>query len=357
MEKVSLKEMMNKVLNNGWHIRTTAISVDDRCLKTTMIMEVVFGNKANKRKQLRNLIVDLLNSSEKDKLEINKLFDFLDIQRLKHVLICYLYGCYFYKTENFVKTNIDRSINGIWTNSEGRSDESKFLLSWLLISLFHDIGYSMEQNDKRNENVFEEYKVEELLELDCQIEKYIPFFGKDIPECYENSPVKYDTYRKISGIAKHKDPTFDHGIYGGIMLKKSLDKHNESHEYYMPKQFYDHLAWVIICHNMWFAHDDNMQYMYKTIGLDNLCVDKRDYRITIKKAPLLWLLSVVDNIETTKRHVPLKKMNNIYVNKLTEDKVEMYIDEDLSDRKVKKYYSTIQGLNDWLISANVISGV
>ena len=264
MRNITLEQIIETVLNKGnedWYIRGEC-SQDNSCLQSDNIRNAILNDTSKNSENLSAIIVSLLQSSSKDTLPINNLFDCLTRERLRHTLLCYIFGCFLYKSEPEVKDNIEAFLSEIW-KSKGRSPQSKFLLTWLLICLFHDIGYAIEMNTVNAVPLNNEPQCElfaDILDENGKMVNLLPSFPDIFPHCYKNIPIKYDRYRKMYGIIKNGKPLFDHGIYGGILLKKALEEMPD--KYGMPEKYYEYIAWVIMCHNMWFAQDKNTKYVY-----------------------------------------------------------------------------------------------
>ncbi|MDY6325991.1 MAG: hypothetical protein SPL47_01565 [Bacteroidales bacterium] len=359
MENTTLKKILDSVLSKkhkNWIFRDSS-KIDSINEIFNRIKRIVFNKQAVSKNTVIDVIKKLLESSEKDELNIDYLFNYLDNRRLRHSLICYLYGCYIYNNISSVKKNVDESIGYFWSNSN-RSSCSKFLLSWMLICLFHDIGYSVEKEDNIKRLLpNDDFRIEDILFLENrnQLTNFLPQFPeKYIPKCYENTIVKYDVYRKIRNLIIEDRTIFDHGIYGGISLSESLKNHNFQHDNYMPQQYYGYLSWVVIVHNIWFAYEEYCQFIYSNYGLKELCINNEDYKIKLDEAPFLWLLSIVDNLECTKRRISAKWLTHITINLLNKDKLIITISPEISKKRYfNKYIKSLQDLNNWLTNTTV----
>ncbi len=356
MKNKSLRQIVDCVLapkQKDWYVREESNGYLSQYIDGRLLRKCLINRKKSSKRDLKDIIINLLRSSQKDDLPINDLFDILDEVRLRHIVFCYLYGCYIYNTENAIKNSLNRSISKVWPSK--KNPKSRFLLSWLLICLFHDVGYAIEKNQDCKMNmglVLDNYCLGNIWDLKCPIDTTLPPFPNNFPICYMNILPKYDQYRKISGIFKDKRPTYDHGIYGGIILHKALEKMPE--KFGMPPKYYEYVVWVIMCHNMWFAQNVNAEYIYKLLGMDSLCVSRGGYQISAERHPLLWLLSVVDNIEFTKRKISVKWLNEITIDELSSDFLKVSVSEKAKKgRYIDKYVESLKGLNEWLIKTEV----
>lgn len=354
MRNITLEQIVETVLKKGnedWYMRESS---QNSGFLSENIRMAIYNNKSNNNRLIPELIITLLQSSDKDNLSINKLFACLTHERLRHTLLCYIFGCFLYNSESEVRDNIEAFLSEIW-ESKGRSPQSKFLLTWLLICLFHDIGYAIEMNNVNAVPLNNEQQCEffaDILDVNGTIVDLLPSFPDRFPQCYKNIPIKYDRYRKMYGIIKNGKPLFDHGVYGGILLNKALEEMPD--KYGMPEKYYEYIAWVIMCHNMWFAQDKNTKYVYDLLGMESLYVRKQQYQILFDKYPLLWLLSVVDNIECTKRKVSIKWLKEIIIDELSPDYLRIKVNVRAKNgRYVGEYIQALKGLNDWLIKTDV----
>lgn len=351
MKNITLIQIIETVLEKGnedWYIRGEC-SRDNYYLMSDNIREAIFNDKRNNY-DFQKIIAVLLHSSGKDELPINELFDCLTRERLRHTLLCYIYGCFLYNSEQEIKNSIDVSLSKTWEKAV-RAPQSKFLLTWLLICLFHDIGYAIEEGEKDSvqlRNILNGFGMSNIFDNEYDLICDLPSFPNDFPPLYENIPAKYDKYRRIRGIIRKGVQVYDHGIYGGVLLNKALEK--MPGKYGMPKQYYEYIVWVVMCHNMWFAMDEKQQFMYKELGMKSLCIPKGEYHISLEKHPFLWLLSVVDNLECTKKKVSVKWLDEITIDELITDYLKVSVSEKAKKgRYVDKYLESLDGLNDWLM--------
>ena len=357
MDKQSLQQIIDEILtqeHENCYIRYESSQNVRALLRCDIIRDIIFANSKASKRKIKTIIINLLHSSSKENLPINDLFDLLNETRLRHTLICYLYGCYIYHAESSMSKMLDDFIGKLWEKSI-KTPQSKFLLTWLLICLFHDVGYAIEEgmlDAKVLKKVLRIYHLVDVLKINREISDLISPFPENFVPCYKETPMKYDRYRKCHGIILHKKPVYDHGIYGGILLKKALK--NMPDKYGMPKKYYEYVEWVIMCHNMWFAQDENAKYVYDLLGMGSLCVQKQQYLILFDKHPLLWLLSIVDNIECTKRKVSIKWLKEIIIDELSPELLKIKIGKEAKKgRHVGEYVKALEGLNDWLLKTEV----
>lgn len=285
-------------------------------------------------------ICKILERHEKEKLcDIrNKLYELND-KRVLHIISVFYLGLYFYENEK-IKIKVDKAIDWLLQNDINKeSCQDRFEFVWMLICLFHDIGYVVEEKDIQN-NVKNQY---EIIEWFDNLKLNKPRF---FPKRYTIKMLKkYEHYRER--IWKK----IDHGIYGGLaflndvldlMVKKDKEKNKLCNWNKTLIDTYNICAWTIMCHNIFkIKPKDNSESNYRIFGLDNLIIDKRI--INLKRHPLLFLFCLVDTIE------PLKNgIENVQI-KISNNKINIILDNN--SEKTNSYIENLKGLKEWLTNA------
>lgn len=171
-----------------------------------------------------------------------------------------------------------------------------FPFIWFLTCLFHDYGYEYEKNSKKNlEKIWDINSLKIIFKIKYDLLKEEV---KYVPTDIFQSINKYFLYKRF--IRKE----IDHGIVAGIyyydqLVKNRIKQHKKSNN----KQFwkkdlekqYALAGATIAIHNIWFPKKKD-EKKYNLFELDKL---KRK-PITLKEAPLLFLLGLVDTIDPVK---------------------------------------------------------
>lgn len=219
--------------------------------------------------------------------------------------------------------------------------------------------------------VFEEYEgSEQIIEMIfSQSEPFNfklpkPKSGKVVPQVFQKNWWTYFRYRK-----KENSKIIDHGIIGGILFynqrknaykrKKSIYKtdsfRDESGLFWSQKILnWIHLSvsWIIIGHNIWFTkRGSSYEELYKSYGLEGLITDNP--KISLKRYPLLFLLSLVDSIDPVKQFA--KYNNNLTLKEILNNLEfdfscdSITISSEFEDNEMtKRYIKEVSNLDDWL---------
>ena len=301
----------------------------------------------------KNFIVSYLGKGCKTEAPIFKYIDSLEEYRIKHILSCFFLGVILYQEHDMIQKNIDVFLETVPSGREESSKE-RFLFIWMLVSLFHDFGYAVEEK-----------KIDiKCDEFDSLLEQ-MPIDPKGVPELYDKSLLKnYNAFKCCHFYC------YDHGIVGGIKLysdlcKLRLEKEQYDIESYWGKDLendFSIAAWAIACHNIFYDKGDTAYTScYKQLGLENLICsdDKEKYQIKIDRHPIFYLLCLVDSIEpikTFKMYDALKKV------KLGVDtnQIKIQVDSEciscgsvICQSKMEVYFKKANGLNDWLINTTI----
>lgn len=178
-----------------------------------------------------------------------------------------------------------------WRRLPGeKTPKGSFELFWSLVCLFHDIGYTYEENP-------EQYKSFE------SIDEFIRFLNMDysLLDVSKHKELIINYYKmRISG----KSACVDHGIVGALLLYDALMDLAENSKIYSGikeyKSFFVNICDTIALHNMWRATTSTIDE-YIENGLWELIPDDDQHHIIFyKDDPLLFLLAIVDTIDPIK---------------------------------------------------------
>lgn len=260
-------------------------------------------------------------------------------ERLSHTVSLYLLGIAVCEKIGYDVLNLPKY---------DKNPKKSFLHHWLGVCLFHDYGYYIENNKK-------DYPVSEFKTIDDVINKLkITYDLRDtLTESDKALIEKYYSYRINE---RHKK--IDHGIISALTMYDVLMLRNEK----MTKiaetaiMFYDNKPYgkefienaikyscEIVKHNMWFAYKDTVD-KYKDYELYDL-IPKSDgsHRYKISETPGLFLLSLLDTFEPTKRY-GIESLKKISINVLCKNgKTIISISSKYND-----LYEKIKDCENWL---------
>lgn len=248
--------------------------------------------------------------------------------RAQHILSCYILGKILCDNSpaikeavnEFIKTHHFDKINGI-----------KFSVRyiWMLICLFHDLGYVYE-----SQGIYKQDNVQELI---ANLSDEVP----GIPVGYTKDLLKsYDNYRNC------RFAVTDHGIIGGVTLYDDLNKHFSGRSSLDDnrKKLHSCVSWVIACHNLFVGGSENRCYPCK--ALYALISDGKSRNIKLQDHPILYLFDLVDSIEPMKLFGDTEILSEISVS-FSGKSISFNLDK-LCDGKKQQYARKIQDLNNWL---------
>lgn len=282
-----------------------------------------------------DFIQDKLFLYGKGTLDVTKLFEKIPENRIKHIISMYFMGLLLYKESSWVKASIDKFMLDyrLFPNDD-KTQEEKFEFLWMLTAFYHDVGYAYE-----NEQVMCPSQIQ-------QMSNYTYPFRRDhsyIPECYDDALLNaYAWYRYvISGRC-------DHGIAGAQKFYDDISK-ADSHGRLKVFRVYRAVCLCIACHNVWFPDNDTVG-IYKAFGLGKLvdefqkAVEGKVRIICIEEHPLLFLLSLADNLEPCKRTGSLAVLNSIRMD-ISEDSITV---STVNKNCNQSYMNSISQLDKWL---------
>lgn len=309
-------------------------------------------DQLNNASNCRNFILKYMNHGGKGELDIWQNIDNILPTRIKHIVSCFFIGLGIFRNIKFIQQKINLSI--IPRNSE--TQEQHFSYLWFLTVLFHDIGYIVEDRKIKT------YGTEEHKEYLDSIKK-LGKRPKGIPKVFTKATLRnYLRWRMCSRSC------FDHGIIGGAKLYNCLTKFRhqivenqnlESNQYTDKNNLYwgpeldtdfNFISWVVACHNIWFTNNDKPEAnQYHCCKLDKLITEEEEYQISASEHPFLFLFLLADSIEPIKRLEETEWFDRIDI-RFEEYSIILDISR-LPEIGIKKYASSISGLNSWLTKA------
>lgn len=298
----------------------------------------------NSDNDTKEFIVRFIELSEKE--QENPLYENifkLDNNRIRHIVSTFFLGTYLYYNLIPIKESIDIVIKRFQRQNPDSKIEFSFI--WFLICVFHDLGYSIEDD--------EEYK-----NFDDFIDGKVKYFLKErvgVPSLYENVYKNYFNYRLNSEKDFLHKP--DHGICGGIvlfntlndiLLKKQKNKKSEGLSWNRKLiNIYRYASWVILSHNIFFIRSgDPDEQVYRDNNLEALILDKTEApKIIHKKHSFLFLFLLVDSMEPIKKFDTFENLSKL---KCGVDKNTIFLEIDKGDLQVD-YFKKVLDLKRWLI--------
>lgn len=241
----------------------------------------------------KRFIQDTLYKGGKDDSFLYKCIDKLTPKRIIHIITSYFLGILIYKNLESVRLNIDKLLFEYHFNKDCDLNiaSRKFSYIWMLICLFHDLGYVIENNKDKND------KWKPLITS-------FPKKPKGFPKIFSKKLIEnYDKFRQC------KFDVYDHGIYGGQIFYSELCRIREERElrpgehlYWGQEMIcvYSLVAWIIMCHSIWtISEKDSNVKSYRFHNLKKLIIQPNKL-ITVKNHPLLFLFCLVDTMDFSK---------------------------------------------------------
>lgn len=285
-------------------------------------------------------IKKILSCYGKEQLYITRCIDNLQNTRIKHIVSMFLMGRLLYDSSTAIKNAMDSFINSHSlfpdTSIDDNNTQCKFYFIWMLTAFYHDVGYFFE-----NEEDVCMRKINDVLVFEYPLN----FGDKFIPKCYDKNLL--DSYAWYRFITSRK---YDHGIIGAQDFYKNL-MHSNPYNRIPTYNVYKIVCLCIACHNIWFPNDDTIS-IYKAFGLTNLTdiyeksPDQKIRTIKLKNHSLLFLLSLADNLDPSKKYNNEDWMGKVSFD-FSETNNEIRI---ISDNE--RYTESLQQLNSWLIDVN-----
>ena len=287
-------------------------------------------------------------------------------RRIQHIVTAFFLGISIYSNSSFLKHVIDSELSRYDYALKYYHSRKPFAYVWFLICLTHDLGYVYENKGKDLE--FKTY--------DDLIKKYGKLGrAEGVPELYASMIGPYFKYRADGmGMGTCKAVN-DHGIVGAfitynefckIRAKKRLEIEERKDGNLWVKELddvYKLVAWIVGCHNLFFADTSNYCDMFKYMWyhLFSLIKEPTEYKIRIFDYPLFFFLQLIDNIEMMKlREVRYDYLNDLYLeidDALQSLKIRIVKRKDDLDQNkfAEKYADRLYRLNTWLTKTELIS--
>ena len=222
------------------------------------------------------------------------------------------------------------------------TEEQRFAYLWMLICLFHDNGYAVENGEI---NVSQD-----------DFKTYYKKFPKNIglPRLYSKKVLKrYYKYKECKRGQK------DHGIVCGLKIYTDLcdlreEKEKVDTSHYWGKELekdFAIISWIIACHNIFFIDENDINFKcYTCKKLDKFIRKESDsYPISIKAHPIFFLFCLVDSIEPIKVFDNIDALENIHC-----DIASMKFDfSKICFDKGVEYENKVLGLKKWLVNVSI----
>lgn len=271
----------------------------------------------------------ILRSRNKEETDLFQNVDDLSIEHLRphHIVSCYVFGVALYKNCKLIRNSIDQFLGG--SPFKDFHGIQWFRYTWLLISIFHDLGYAYENGAK-------DFNEDATMEL-----------PKDIlgpKTLYDNRLFhNYANYRKC------RFGVVDHGLCAGRQLYTDLDRHFQKRDKRKAdkrRPINAYVSWVISCHNIYYiSATDAAVKCYKQHNLHRL-IESEARNIKLSEHPLLFLLALVDSVEPIKISEDVSILDKVKIS-IDDDRITFYY-EDLNEIQKTKFRGRIQGLNSWI---------
>jgi hypothetical protein len=308
------------------------------------------GNLPFKTKELsKEFLKNFIEVSGKGKV---KLFEEIDNigDRAIHVVSTFFIGHYLYEN-TILKELIDKEIGEI-KKEFSISADVEFSYLWFLTSLFHDLGYNIENSLP----VYSDYN-----DLKQKTGELVEIIG--IPPFYQDIVKNYFDYR-LKDSKKN-----DHGIVAGHLLFKNLCEIRELADTNSDKNklnwstdliyIYNFCAWSILAHNIWYVNAEKGSDVkkYKDEDLNGLILEKKEgctqYKINVNENPFLFLFCLVDTLEPYKRLNKINLLKKISL-EICNKKSTLIISTNLDCGCRENILNQALSLNNWLIESKCI---
>jgi hypothetical protein len=213
----------------------------------------------------RNFILKFLGGGEKLTYKFNNFIEKLSNKKTIHIVSTFFLGISIYNNQDKIRLAINSHLNNLKLNVEANNSQ-KFTYLWFLITLFHDLGYAIEEDS--------------IIDFQNSDSIFLNKKPGSIPKIYNIRNIEnYRKYRLCRWAVK------DHGIYGAKVFYHEMCKQRQEKEkdsstrHYWGKELeniYILAAWTIMCHNMYFIRNDDPNIsFYKALKLNNFIYNKR----------------------------------------------------------------------------------
>lgn len=286
----------------------------------------------------KGFITSYLGKGCKNELKMFEYIHNLSDIRIRHIVSCFFLGVAIYYKCSKIQDSINALLSTTHANPKETTEE-RFLYVWMLICLFHDLGYVVENGLallKKNE-------FDDLMKMFPKRPKYIPkLFNKTLLK-------NYNKFRLC------RFGVNDHGIVGGIKLYKDLCglrevKEKEDSSHFWGKSLENDFclaAWTIACHNVFMAKKGNQnEKCYTCINLSSLIYNNQSREINLKDHSLLFLFCLIDTIESLKI---IHNFNLLKIISLEISTQSIIIDySNLCQVMKEEWEKKLKDLNEWL---------
>lgn len=290
----------------------------------------------------KTFISSYLGKGCKNELKVFEYIHRLSDVRIRHIVSCFFLGVAIYNKCSKIQNSINSLLQTIHANPK-EIPEERFPYVWMLICLFHDLGYTVENGLEALKNS----KFDELM-------KTFPKRPKYIPKLFSKALLKnYNKYRLC------RFGVNDHGIVGGIMLYKDLCELRKAKEKEDPIHFWGEslnkdfciAAWTIVCHNVFMIKKgDKNEKCYSCINLGSLIYNDQSRAINLIVHPFLFLFCLIDSIEPIKVIPDCKMLKKISI-RIEDDHISVDCSK-LCNVLQDDYSKRIKGMKKWLMDVN-----
>lgn len=294
--------------------------IDEKLKKSGLdIISNVVDNKNKCFTYINNLLAKAGNNVAIPEQIAIKKYDF----RIKHVLLSFGLGFLF---ADF--NNIEEKIN---TQYHFQNITNKFAYIWLTLCLYHDYGYFITSPYADIDDFKNIALGHSIFDYNYSKSRYT----RALYVKYYNEKYQYQLKKKKSQSWEGEE-VGDHGILGGYILFDKLYENSTSfeiNEQQIKIPFYQDICYRIMEHNIWRKNEnfDEGDAFY-AIGNDN-------FRVIDASELLLYILSLVDTVEMTKR---FRKNSEVKSSReVLPSNISSQFDIDVSDTKIVINYSRL----------------
>ncbi|MCQ2197014.1 MAG: hypothetical protein MJZ60_05800 [Bacteroidaceae bacterium] len=299
----------------------------------------------------KRFIRAIIDAKGKRGASLCKELDNLDDYRVRHIVSVYLFGLAVYNGSTSLKMHIDSQMNE-FKNIILQYEDNPFPFIWMLVCLFHDLGYPYKHEYETWEAMLDSIEPVTEGDNDKSLDKCT-----GVPEIYNGIHENYFEY--ISKTRKSSD----HGICAGYKLyndccrirsEKARDNNRNGWKHELVS-VYNYVAWIISCHNIWTVSEgDESVDKYHGFGLDKLILKDGDYPISSVEHPVFFLFCLVDTIEPIKVVRDTSLLENIVV-EISDNEISYEVQLKCSCRDT--LMKRAGGLKDWLTKASCTDNV
>lgn len=259
--------------------------------------------------------------------------------------------------------------------------DNAFIYTWLTLCLYHDFGYFIGSSYLRTDNIQDLQLDHYIFEYDYCRSRY----SKNLYVEYYKKKYEDQSWEDKNYDMSNNEEVGDHGILGGYILFSrlyeseikqdssklskiakalyELEEKNNKQEYHLERiPLYQDICYRIMEHNIWKNEKCFNQ------GHPFFEIDSNNFKLIDLIEPLLYLLSLVDTIEMTKRFCTytdnsnnkekyiypktLAKKINVNVSRSTITMEYSELEKFIKDNKyfgdISRWENGIAGLADWV---------